>query len=326
MKQVICIGSAAKDVFFPTAEMRIIDNPGDPQVKKLMAFEYGAKYQIDDRYEAPGGCAANSAQGLARLGIEVACYARIGSDPEGDWVIDSLRREKVETEFIQWDGKFRTDLSFILVNPQTGDRTIFFNRDANEKLEIRQDELEAQWLFVSALNGDWQGNMDKILTAKKNRNMKLAVNPGQANLKENKKKVIEFIKNAELLLLNRDEAIEITDSQQDDFKILLEKLEKLGPKIIAITDGENGSAGSEDGFRLWASATREKAVDLTGAGDAFGAAFLAAHIQGRDLETCLKWGIANGGSVVNFYGAKEGLLNEEQLTEKSSSVEIRKIS
>ncbi|MCX6763271.1 MAG: carbohydrate kinase family protein [Candidatus Moranbacteria bacterium] len=324
MKQVICIGSAAKDIFFPTSEMRIIDNPGDPEVKKLMAFEYGAKYQIDDRYEAPGGCAANSAQGLARLGIDAACYCRVGSDPEGDWVIDNLRQEKVETEFIQWDGKYRTDLSFILVNPQTGDRTIFFNRDANEKLEIK-DDLEAEWLFVSALNGDWKGNMDKILTAKKSSNMKLAVNPGQANLKEDKAKVIEFIENAEMLLLNKDEAIEITGGKTEEPKELLRELLKLGPKIIAMTDGENGNHATDGEEIFRASATKEKPVDLTGAGDAFGAAFLAAILKDKDLSEALRWGTANGGSVVNYYGAKEGLLTEEKITKKARIVELERI-
>jgi len=69
----------------------------------------------------------------------------------------------------------------------------------------------------------------------------LAVNPGQANLKEDKNKVIDFIKNAEVLVLNRDEALEIIGGENDEFKFLLQELSKLGTKIIALTDGENGN-------------------------------------------------------------------------------------
>ena len=324
MKQLICIGSGSKDIFFPTAEMKIIDNPGDVSAKKLIAFEYGAKYQIDDRYEAPGGCAANSSQGFSRLGIDVACYCRIGKDYEGKWVMDSLASEKVDISFIQVDEIYKTDLSAIIINKNDGDRTIFFNRDANEKLEIGND-LEAEWFFVSALNGDWRGNMEKIIKIVKTKNIRLAVNPGQANLKEDKEKVVEFIKNAEVLVLNRDEAVEIVGQNNDDVKFLFSELSKLGPKLIGMTDGENGSYAFDGENIMFAKATKEKPIDLTGAGDAFGAAFLAAIIKEQKVEDGLMWGTANGGSVVNFYGAKEGLLYEESIIEKAKTIEVEEI-
>ena len=325
MKKIICIGSGSKDIFFPTSEMRIIDNPGDLAVKKLVAFEYGAKYQIEDRFEAPGGCAANSSQGLARLGINVACYCRVGSDYEGSWVKDSLKDEKVDVSFIQTDDSFKTDLSAILINKDDGDRTIFFNRDANEKLKI-EDGLEAEWFFVSALNGDWQGNIDKIMKIIEEKNVRLAVNPGQVNLKENRAKVIEFIGKAEILILNRDEAIEIVNKENDEIKFLFSELSKLGPKIIGMTDGENGSYVLDGGKIIFAKSTKENPVDLTGAGDGFGSGFLSAIIKGKEIEEALKWGVANGGNVVNFYGAKEGLMNEDQIKEKVQTIEVEELN
>jgi len=325
MKEIICIGSGSKDIFFPTAEMRIIDNPGDLKVKKLVAFEYGAKYQIDDRFEAPGGCAANSAQGLARLGVEVACHCRVGNDYEGTWVKESLKDEKVDVSLVQTDKVYKTDLSAILINKEDGDRTIFFNRDANEKLEINPD-LESKWLFVSALNGDWQGNMDKIMKIVATKKIRLAVNPGQANLKENREKVIDLIRGAEVLVLNRDEAVELAGGENDEIKFLLSALSEIGPKVIGMTDGENGSYAFDEGKIFHAKATKEKPVDLTGAGDGFGSGFMAALIKGQKVEDALMWGTANGGHVVNFYGAKEGLLNEDQIIEKAKTIEVEEIS
>jgi len=324
MKQVICIGSGSKDIFFPTSEMKIIDNPGDLTVKKLAAFEYGAKYHIEDRFEAPGGCAANVAQGLSRLEINSACCCRVGNDHEGQWVIESLKDEKVDTSLVQLDEVSKTDLSAILVNKENGDRTIFFNRDANEKLEIPKN-LEAEWFFVSALNGDWQGNMDKILEIAKEKKVRLAFNPGQENLKVNREKVLSFISQAEVLVLNRDEAIEIVNQNNDDPKFLLAELSKLGPKTIGMTDGEEGSYALGEGRIFFTKATKEKPVDLTGAGDAFGSGFLAAIIKGLKTEDALMWGTANGGHVVNFYGAKEGLLNEELIIEKAKTIEVEEV-
>lgn len=324
MRKIICIGSAAKDIFYPTKEAKIIDNPGNAEVKQLIAFEYGAKYQIDDRYYAPGGCAANSAQGLARLGIDVACYCRVGNDLEGQWVKENLKNEKVDTSLIQTDNEFRTDLSFILVNENDGDRTIFFNRDANEKLEIEND-IEAEWVFVSALNGQWKEHMDDIVDIIEEKNIKLAVNPGQANIKENKEWVAAFISKAQVVILNRDEATEIIGENNDDLKFLIKKLHDLGPKTVVITDGLNGSVASQGQEILFAPAIREKAVDMTGAGDAFGAAFMAAILKDMTLAEALQWGTVNGSNVVKFYGAREGLMSETEITENAKSVKIENI-
>lgn len=324
MRKIICIGSAAKDIFYPTKEAKIIDNPGNAEVKQLIAFEYGAKYQIDDRYDAPGGCAANSAQGLARLGIDVACYCRVGNDLEGQWVKENLKNEKVDTSLIQTDNEFRTDLSFILVNENDGDRTIFFNRDANEKLEIEND-IEAEWVFFSALNGQWKEHMDDIVDIIEEKNIKLAVNPGQANIKENKEWVAAFISKAQVVILNRDEATEIIGENNDDLKFLIKKLHDLGPKTVVITDGLNGSVASQGQEILFAPAIREKAVDMTGAGDAFGAAFMAAILKDMTLAEALQWGTVNGSNVVKFYGAREGLMSETEITENAKSVKIENI-
>lgn len=326
MKQVICIGSASKDIFFPTDEMKIIDNGGDIEAQKLMAFEYGAKVQIEDRFEAPGGCAANSTQGLARLGVDAACYARVGNDGDGRWVMDNLKKENVGTNLIQIDEARKTDLSCILVNRQDGERTIFFNRDANEKLEVNVAELEAEWVFVSALNGAWHKNMDHILRAVSQKGIRVAFNPGQANIKEDWKKVREFVSKVELLILNRDEATEIVGKRNDHPIFLLNELKNLGPKIVVITDGRNGThLQSEHHEILFAPASGDQPVDSTGAGDAFSAAFLASYIQKHSLEECLRRGTANGGNVVRYYGAKEGLLTEKEIEEKAKIIAVKKI-
>ncbi|HDH07662.1 MAG TPA: carbohydrate kinase family protein, partial [Candidatus Moranbacteria bacterium] len=97
MNQVICIGSASKDVFFPTARGIITNTPEDLTSQKKISFELGAKYQIEDRYEAPGGVAANVSQGLARLGIKAGCCSKIGDDKLGMWIVDELEKENVDT-------------------------------------------------------------------------------------------------------------------------------------------------------------------------------------------------------------------------------------
>jgi sugar/nucleoside kinase (ribokinase family) len=325
MAKIICIGSGAKDVFFPLSarEIKIIDNPDDVTAKKLMAFEYGAKFRINDRYEAPGGCAANASQGLARLGLDVFCYCRIGNDADGKWMEETLQKENVKTDFIQHDQKFRTDLSCILVNEAEGDRTIFYNRDANEKLEVKIDDLEADWIFMSALNGNWEKNLDVILRAMRAKEIKLAYNPGQENIKDNPEKIKEVIAQAEILFVNRDEATEIVNKNSDEIKVLIQELLGLGAKIVVLTDGKDGAYASDVKKTIFAEAQVKKAMDTTGAGDAFSSGFLAAYIKGKSLEECLQWGTANGGNSVKFYGGVEGLLRESEIEDRREGIEVK---
>jgi sugar/nucleoside kinase (ribokinase family) len=341
MSKIICIGSASKDIFFPTGEGILMDTPEDITSQKKVAFEVGAKYQVEDRFEAVGGVAANCAQGLARLGLEVSTYSCVGDDQIGDWVIESLRDERVGTELVEQRPGAQTDLSAILVFTQNGERTIFFNRDANELLQVDGEKLSnAEWIFVSALNGSWQENLRTIISTVQINNLKLAVNPGQRNMKDDVATVLEAVKVADVLLVNKDEAIELvlgigeaapedvqasSEALQDEM-FLIKALYAYGAKAIGMTDGIRGAWGYNGEQMLFVDVVRQKAVDATGSGDAFGSGFLAAQIQGLGLEQSLRWGIVNGGNVVRFYGAREGLLRVDEIGIIANQVTVTVLS
>ena len=164
MDHVICVGSAAKDIFFPTADGEFLDTPEDVTAQKKVAFEVGAKYQIEDRYEALGGVAANTSVGLARLGVEASCYGATGDDDIGVWIRRALEREGVDTKLLEKFPNVKSDLSSILVFTKDGERTIFYNRDAAERLHVEASKLSgASWVVVSALNGEWKENLRQTI-------------------------------------------------------------------------------------------------------------------------------------------------------------------
>lgn len=316
--EVICIGSTSKDIFFPTGEGIILETPEDITAKEKVAFELGGKYRVDDRYEAVGGVAANVSRGLARLGHRAACYSKVGEDELGRWIIGELEKDDVATDLLFVDPNVKTDLSAIIVLTQNGERTIFHNRDANERLEISAERLkDTRWLFVSALNGDWRGNLGKILAAKETSGWSLALNPGQHNIRDDAALLFRTLAQTNLLLLNKDEAIELLlhapqrpgAGEIDDERYLVTALHAAGARVVALTDGKRG-AWAYDGTAFWHCPihTLHPVVDSTGAGDAFGAGFFGAWLAGRPLEDALRFGMANSGSVVGFYGAGEGLL------------------
>lgn len=320
---VICVGSASKDIFFPTDEALLIETPDDITAKRKIAFELGGKYRVADRFEAVGGVAANVSCGLARLGYRAAAYGCVGGDEIGRFVLGAFEKEGVETDLITCHDEAKTDLSAIIVMTQNGERTIFHNRDANERLVVEVAKLSAtKWVFVSALNGAWKKNLATVLIAKKTYGTRLALNPGQHNIREAAGVVLEALPEVDVLLLNKDEAIELllksslqaTEEDLNDELFLLEKLASYGVKTIGMTDGKRGSWGY-NGREYWFCPihTRNSVVDSTGAGDAFGSGFMAAHLAGEPIEKALQYGIANSGSVVGFYGAIEGLLKNEEI-------------
>lgn len=330
MERILCIGSASKDIFFPTDEGVIIETPKDIRSQTKVAFELGGKFRCQERAEAVGGVAANVAQGLSRMGHEAAVYSKVGADDIGEWILKILHGAGVETDFIDVDRSVQTDLSSIIVIEQSGDRIIFHNRDANEKLHIDEAKLQRhEWFYVSALNGDWKTNFQTILRAAERYGIRVALNPGQHNLKEDPRLLLESLPHISVLFLNKDEAIELLlmggiekhPERLDDELYLVQTIHNFGPAIVAITDGKRG-AWVYDGQEIWHGDTFEPngLVDTTGAGDAFGSGFFSSYLYHYSLEKCLRYGIANAGSVVGSYGASHGLLDQATAEAYSSKI------
>ena len=250
--KIICIGSSTKDIIFPITDGVLMETPDDLESQKKIVFELGAKYQVaQGRHETIGGCAANVACGLARLGTEAYCATRVGGDQAGKWIKDELERFGVKTELVQVGADHRSDLSTIVAHIPSEDRIIFSDRDSNERMEVSADEIRkigAEWIFISSLNGNmdegWDKKLDKILEAASG-NAKLIFNPGQKNIKSNPEKIIAAVSQLQMLIVNKDEAIEIVDKLEgidrdslNDEKYLAEKLHEAGAKIVAMTDGQ----------------------------------------------------------------------------------------
>lgn len=313
---IICIGSCSQDIFFPNDEYTAFETPEDITSKRKAAFEIGGKFLVPDRYEAIGGVAANTSIGLSRLGIHSGCYTHIGQDAIGDWAIGELERERVSTSLVDRDPSVKTDLSAVVVLMKSGDRIIFHNRDANERLEVKSDRLAGSgWILASSLNGNWKKNINAIGEYVGSSGAKFALNPGQHNLREDPELILSLLRKTDVLILNKDEAIELLlredaadRSKLDDERYLLETLLGKGVRCVGLTDGTRGAWAADGKEFLHADIhSLGPVVDSTGAGDAFTSGFLASQIRHEPLSTGLATGIINSGGVIAHYGAIEGL-------------------
>lgn len=317
--KIICIGSSTQDVFFPTREGKIIETPNEVTSQRKIAFELGAKYKINECFESLGGCSANVAAGLARQNMQVSHYTVTGNDLIGQWIKQKHEDEGIGTNLIEiCDCK--SDLSFILVDENSGERTIFHHKEADEKFEFDPDKLsKTDWIYIGDIFGDWEKIISEITGKAAAEKISVAFNPRQNMISADNKKLFELFGLCEIIFLNKDEAIEIivnhnSQLESQDEEYLLGELKKSGGRIFALTDGERGAWASDGKSVEHVDAIKiDKVVDTTGAGDAFASGFLAAYIKGKDLKECLRWGITNGANVVKYYGGVAGLLKEEEI-------------
>lgn len=308
--QIVTIGGATADIMFYSGEGELI-NTGNLTKQKLLAFEYGAKILANQLYHTYGGGAANTAIAFAKLGLRTACICRVGNDANGKKIIENLKNNRVDTGLIGLDSKNATGFSMILtVNNAAKEHIVFAYRGANNWLSLKDFfpyKIKTDWFYISSLpKNSWEGIIKTLLNQKSH----LAWNPGNQQLAEISK-IKKYLPKIQLLLLNRDEALEFRKLKE--IKDLIKYIRQLGPKIVVITDGKNGAYVYDGKKYYFMKARSSKNIDTVGVGDAFSSGFIAALIYGKNIKDGLRWGINNSASVVAKIGAQNGLLNLRQI-------------
>lgn len=304
MFDVISIGAATVDILVKPE--KLIMDGGWIKIEKSSKSEIG-KWLISS-----GGGASNSAVAMARLGLKSSCVAKIGRDWLKNYVLTDLGKLAVNKEMISYAKKEGTDFSIILV-AKDGSRSILVNRGKErlERKDIKWGKItKTKWFYISSL----EGNMDlleELVGAAIENGVKVALNPGGRELGQ-RSKLIPLLKQIDFLLLNKTEAEELAQKKMREEKFW-HRLKDLGAKIVAVTNGRKGAHVIEGEKHFYSPTVEVKAVDETGAGDAFGSAMVAGLIYGKTTEEALWWGIKNSAGVVKFFGAKEGLLNLREI-------------
>ena len=92
--------------------------------------------------KAPGGAAANVAVGLARLGVTSAFMGKVGDDPFGHFLADTLRGEGVDVGPLRFEPRARTALAFVSLRAD-GEREFLFYRHPSADMLFTPDEVDA---------------------------------------------------------------------------------------------------------------------------------------------------------------------------------------
>ena len=315
MKQYdfIAIGDTVTDAFIrlenPSAHVDI-----DKGTKEI-CMRFADKIPYKDVTVVPAvGNAANAAVSASRLGLKTALAANIGDDYFGKECLDVLKNEQVNTEFIKIHKGIKTNYHYVLWYED--DRTILIKHE-NFPYSL-PDINEPKWLYFSSLGGNSEEFHKMVEEYLKNHpNIKLAFQPGTFQMKLGKEKLAGIYKRSGVFICNKEEAQRILGTSEEDVKKLMDWFHDLGPKIVVITDGTKGaySSDSKDVYFMPPYPDPKPPYERTGAGDAFSSTLVAYLAKGMDLAEALKRAPINSMSVVQYVGAREGLLSADQIEE-----------
>ncbi len=323
----ITIGGATEDVVFYTNEGVLLKNKSDLLKQELLAFEQGAKVKVEKSLSFFGGGASNSAVNLANLGFETAIVANIGDGNRGKRILNNLKEKKVNISLVSIDKKNDSGFSFILNNGK--DRIIFAYRGSNDKLVLKRETVEKMKkgnnFYITSLSDDWYQVLKKVFSL----NKKVYWNPGLREISCGLNKISNFLNKTEVLMLNKDEALELVknteqfkrfkNSYLNNIRNLLKIIKEHGPKKVLITNGLKGAYFFDgDNFYHQLVKTRKKRLDTTGVGDAFNSTFSAGLVLfSGDYKKSLEIANKNASSLVSIYGAQNGLINIKDLLNKN---------
>jgi fructokinase len=240
-----------------------------------------------------GGVTANMLTQVARLGTSTGWLGLIGDDENGRIIQKAFTEDGMDLSGVEVVRGERSALTWIPVNPG-GERCIYMFPNVTGKLSV----LHVKNRFSSHIRGakHFHTEASQLPIVPLKEAMKIAKDAGvriffdmdvtprffaQMNLGK-QEELCDALKLVDVLKPCKAAAREMTGVT--DYNRIADQLLNLGPKVVAITEGEDGCLIATKEKRVQVPAFRVNVVDTTGAGDAFMGGLSYGLLQGWDLE------------------------------------------
>ncbi|MCL4524504.1 MAG: carbohydrate kinase family protein [Acidobacteria bacterium] len=259
-----------------------------------------------------GGVGANAAIAFARWGVPVRLLGCVGRDWFGEFALRCLARERIDVSFVQQTDRALTGLFCIPISPD-GQRTIIGSRGANAETGVRDaswsclDGVEALFLvgydFLSAAG---RRVAEGLLQEAARRGTRVALDVGVAPSQQIPHVILEVTCNVTWLFVSLSEAMAL--SGKSARAEVLTALENCGAGEIIVKLGADGCLLREPrGSWCAVPPFAVSAMDSTGAGDAFAAAYLCTRLRGWPAKEAALLANAAGAAAASVLGAGENM-------------------
>ena len=278
--------------------------------------------------KCPGGAPANVAVGVARLGGDAAFIGRVGADPFGRFMAETLVAEGVDIRHLTQDPAHRTSTVLVALDDE-GERSFTFMVRPSADQFLSPADLPVfqagQWLLTCSIalaNEPVRGSCRQAMATIKAVGGRVCFDPNLrpevwGNSAEMLPVVREAIALADVVKLSVEELQLL--SGLDDLAAGLATIQ--GPALVLVTRGAAGVVARLGGDLLEWVGQKVTPLDTTGAGDAFVAGLLAALAEGErlpvlsELPAILAQAHGCGALATTAKGAMTALPTSTQLDE-----------
>lgn len=270
------------------------------------------KCEFDDFLVQGGGPVATALVVLARWGIPARFAGVVCGDPFGSLILEGLRQERVDTSAIRIQEGSRSQFAFICVEKGTGKRTIFWGRPdtpAFPSVQLPEDFLKE----ALALHLDGLFLEASIRLAREARERRIPVILDAGTLRPG---MLDLVRCTDHLIAAENFVAQF--SPEDPLPSRLEKLKRLGPEVVTVTQGQRGSVSLWEGVPYHLPALKVRARDTTGAGDVFHGAYIYGLLKGWEPPERIRWATVAAGLSCRSLGGRSGIPTVDEVQERLS--------
>ncbi|MHA1992186.1 MAG: carbohydrate kinase family protein [Candidatus Hodarchaeales archaeon] len=240
-----------------------------------------------------GGAPANFTVGVQRLGLSSGMITKVGDDFFGHFLIKTLKEERVDISQIKITKDYKTALAFVGLDEQKSPSFSFYRSPCADIMlnenEIKEDYIKSAKLMmcgtVSMADEPARSAIFKAVKYAKKHGLQVACDPNLRDdlwhFKDPREHIFKVLKDTDIFLPSVSEAEFITGEKG---KKAFEAILDIGPRIVGVTLGAEGSKLLTKNEEFYAPSYQVKVVDTTGAGDAWAAGIITGLITKMPLS------------------------------------------
>lgn len=278
--------------------MEILDNDINAEVIGFGALNVDKLYSVENIVGAdeesfiksetstPGGSAANTIVGLARLGCDTSIIGKIAEDDDGDLIEYNLAINGVYTNNLIYSESGSTGKCLGFVD-KDGERCLYIDPGVNDEIKIGEINplyiMRCKIMHYTSFVGDSFKTQIEMLE-KLSQDTILSFDPGMLYVQKGFDELKPILDRTDILLINESELRILCENSDAPVKDLVINFLDLGIGTIVVKQGSDGVYAISNSEECQVDAYECDVVDTTGAGDSFNSGFLYSYLKGYGLE------------------------------------------
>lgn len=242
----------------------------------------------------PGGKGFNQGVAAHKAGADVTMITKVGKDAFADVALNVMKELKMNSDHVFSSEDVQTGAALIMVDENTSQNEIVVipgacNNIKDEEIESVTEVIRSSEYLLTQLETNMSA-IEKVIDIAHNNGVKVILNTAPVQpIKD------ELLLKVDMVTPNEVEAEILTGIKietEEDMRNTAKHFFSKGVKQVVITLGHRGVYVADEETEELIPAYRVKALDTTGAGDAFNGGLVAALSEGKSLKEAARF--ANG--------------------------------